>query len=459
LLAGYGSLAQGADSGSDNGSPAMVDDAKTGGVVASASVIPEQRSELGEYRRFYDQALAERQYLEAQTAAKQMVDFMNDRSDGDARAMADALSRLAVAQRLSEQYESAIQNYEAVIRLLESSENRLSDRLVQPLRGIGDTYMASGRPELALPVYEHAVHITHVNEGPHNLDQAELLDAMVDAQVRRGDAEAALDLTDRMYGLYARAFAADSEEVLPVLERKAELLSDLGRHDQERMVYRDIARIIEDRRGESDLSLYDTYTALGRTYFYDLDEVFFRSEPTTETGETFLKKALTIAEENPAAPWIMQEQALLELGDYYIVRDVQDKARIHYRRAWELSSSDAARRDRRRQELERVVPLVQTKLDRYANFGYRSDDEEVDPADYRSGYVVARFTVNDRGRVTDTEIADADPAGFAAMETRVQNALRDFIYRPRYENGRPVRTPAQTFRHEFLYLDSDLQAD
>jgi hypothetical protein len=457
LLAGGISVAYGADTGSE--SPVIVDDLASGRVVASASVAREQPPGLSEYRRLYDRALAEQQYLEAETAAKQMVDFMNDRGARDASAMADALSRLAVAQRFSEQYESALLNYEAAVHVLESSENRLSERLVQPLRGIGDTYMASGRPELALAAYQHAVHITHVNEGPHNLDQAEILDDMVDAEMQRGDAQAALDLTDHLYGLYARAFAPDSEEVLPVLERKAGLLNDLGQHDRERAVYRDIARIIEDRRGESDLSLYDTYTALGRTYFYDLDEVFFRSEPTTETGETFLRKALAITEENPGATWIMREQALLELGDYYLVRDTQDKARIYYRRAWELLSSDAARHDRRRQDLEQVVPLVRLKLDRYANFGYRSDDQDVDPADYRTGYVVARFTVNDRGRVTDTEIADADPAGFAAMETRVRNAVRDFIYRPRYENGEPVRTPAQTFRHEFLYRDSDLAAD
>ncbi|MGH8195030.1 MAG: tetratricopeptide repeat protein [Woeseiaceae bacterium] len=455
LLPAFGSVAQ--ESGVGKDGPAA-DPGALGQAVALTRVVREQPSGLNEYRLYYDQALADRQYLEAEAAAKQMVDFMNERGDGDDRDMADALSRLAVAQRFSERYDSALQNYEAAIRILESSENRLSDQLVEPLRGIGDTYVASGSPALALPVYQHAVHITHVNEGPHNLDQVDILDSMVNAEMLSGDADAALDLTDRMYALYARAFAGDGEEVLPVLQRKAELLNDLGRHQQERMVYREIVRIIEDHRGEADLSLYETYTALGRTYFHDLDEVIFRSEPTTETGETFLKKALEIAEENPGATWLMREQALIELGDYYTVRDVQDKARMQYRRAWELTSR-AGHLDQRKRDLEQVIPLVQSKLDPSANFGYRSDHEEIDPADYKNGYVVARFTVNDRGRVTDTEVVDADPAGFAAMETRVRNALQDFIYRPRYEDGQPTRMPAQTFRHEFLYLDRDLEGN
>jgi tetratricopeptide (TPR) repeat protein len=203
-----------------------------------------------------------------------------------------------------------------------------------------------------------------------------------------------------MSALHVRQFAADSEEMLPVLSRRAELLNGMGRYQDERLVYLDIVRIIEGHRGEADVSLIEPYTALGRTSLHEVGEVIFRSEPTAQTGETYLKKAVEVAQTSPDADWLMQEQALIELADYYTILDVQDKARQNYRTAWELLSSDEGL-EQRRKDLEIVMPLVRPKLDLYANFGYRGGGEDPDPAEHIEGYIVAQFTVNERGRVTD----------------------------------------------------------
>jgi tetratricopeptide (TPR) repeat protein len=428
---------------------------------AHAAVVGSVRPDAPRWREFrlrYEEALASGQYGEAEIAAKQMIDYMLGSGGPVQHSMVDALVDLAFAQEKRELYEAALANYAAAIDLLESGDNRLSAGLVTPLRGLGDTYMASGRADLALPAYERALHIRHVNDGPHSLDQVEILDAIVAAEMESGNPDAALFIVDRVQALHARAFAPDSVEVLPALQRKAGLLHELGRYRQERIVYRDIVKIIEDRRGKTDLSLLEPYRAMARTYFHELDEVTFRSEPTTETGETFLKKALAVSETNPGATLLTQGQILIQLGDYYTVRGVHDQARIQFRRAWDLMSSDPGYLDERARDLERVVPLVRTKLDRYADFGYRSRDDDAEPGDYSDGYVVATFTVNDRGYVTNVEIADAQPAGFASMEARVAHAVRDFIYRPRHEDAQPVHTPGQLFRHDYLYRESDLPA-
>lgn len=407
-------------------------------------------------QRQYDDALAMGLYGEAEDAAKHMIDLLLAAGE-HGQAMAHALDRLAFAQRQRELYPAALQNYRAAIELLERSESRLSASLIEPLRGMGDTYMASGRAELAVPVYEEALHLRHVNDGPHTLEQVQLLSDIAIAREQAGDAEAALDALDRIFNLYAREYANDSEEVLPALERKASLLGRLERHQEARSVYREIIGIIRERRGEYDLSLLQPYTAIAHTYFYDLDDVFFRSEPTAETGETFLEDALQVTERNAQATWLMREQALIRLGDYYIVRDVQDKARTHYGRAWELLSSAEDRLDRRRRDLGRPVTLLRTALDPYADFGYGTADDRAEPEDYLDGYVVVSFTVNDRGRVVDVAVADADPAGFTAMEERVIHAVRDFIFRPRYVEGHPVYSPGQQYRHEYRYLEDDLE--
>jgi tetratricopeptide (TPR) repeat protein len=411
-----------------------------------------------QYRRAYRESLANGELLEAETAAKQLIDHLNATGDTGFRPMADALASLAYAQRGRERFEPAAANYEAAIALLEAGENRLSASLIEPLSALADTYAASGRPDLAASVYRRALHVAQVNEGPHTLRQAELLDAMSQALLDSGDRDAALHAVDAMYRLYTYAFSPRAEEVVPALERKARLLEALGRYDEERTVYRRIANIVADHHGEEDLRLFDTYLALAHTYFHDLDEVYFRSEPTTETGETFLEKALELTERNPQATWRMQAEALLALADYYTLRDVQDKARIHYRRAWELLSAATERLPMRQRELERTVALIAPHLDAVARFGYGKRDETADPADYEEGHVVARYRVNDRGRVTDVEVVAADPPGLEGMETHVVYGLRRLVFRPRHVAGEPVATPGQVFRHDYRYPASGLRA-
>ncbi|MGH8222479.1 MAG: hypothetical protein ACREQZ_05850, partial [Woeseiaceae bacterium] len=286
---------------------------------------------LREYVAYYEASLRNGQYLEAETAAKQMIEYAIRTGGMDGVPMADALCRLALAQRRNKQYDSALQNYLAAIRALEQSENRLSDKLIEPTLDLGNTYLENDRADLALGVFDRALYLKHVNAGPHNLQQTRILDAIAAAQLANGDADAALTTIDRMHYLHTREFGPDSEEILPVLEKRAGLLNEIGLYGKERLVRLQMVNLIEEHRGTTHLSLLEPYTALGRTYLHEVDEVIFRSEPTAQTGETYLKKALAVAEQSPDANWLTREQALIELADYYTILDVQDKARRNYR--------------------------------------------------------------------------------------------------------------------------------
>jgi tetratricopeptide (TPR) repeat protein len=397
----------------------------------------------------YREAVEGMQYQEAETAAKQRIEHLLVTGTSSGYEMADALIDLAFAQRQIEQYDAAIQNYIGSIVILEDTDDMLSERLVAPLRGIGETYVASGEAELAVPVYERALHVNHVNAGPHNLQQLDLLDAMIDAMVQAGREDAALSTVERISSLYARRYATDSEEMLPALWRRAGLLKNMGRYQDERLVYLDIVRIIEKHHGDRDVSLIKPYTELGRTYLQEVDQAIFRSEPTAQTGETYLKRAVEVARENDADINV-QLATLIDLADYYTILNVQDKARRHYRAAWSLLSEDERVADRD-EIFDSMVVLVQPKLDAQANFGYRSRVD--DAAAQTEGFMLAQFSINERGRVTDIEIIEADPPEFPEMETRLERTLRDSVYRPRYENGNPVKSHENRMRHDFVYTD------
>jgi TonB family protein len=58
-----------------------------------------------------------------------------------------------------------------------------------------------------------------------------------------------------------------------------------------------------------------------------------------------------------------------------------------------------------------------------------------------SGYVIVRFNVNEKGRVSDIEIVESTPKGL--FEGAAQDAVRKWVYEPRRENGVAVPSVAQ----------------
>jgi hypothetical protein len=75
---------------------------------------------------------------------------------------------------------------------------------------------------------------------------------------------------------------------------------------------------------------------------------------------------------------------------------------------------------------------------------------------FKRGHILVSFDINYRGLVIDPKIVEAEPAGIEEMEKIVLRAMRQNVYRPRFENGLAVRTVEQTYRHDFFYLDKDL---
>jgi TonB family protein len=58
-----------------------------------------------------------------------------------------------------------------------------------------------------------------------------------------------------------------------------------------------------------------------------------------------------------------------------------------------------------------------------------------------AGFVLVRFNVNDRGRVSDIEIVESEPQG--VFDSAAQEAVRKWVYEPRKENGVAVESRAQ----------------
>jgi tetratricopeptide (TPR) repeat protein len=410
----------------------------------------------------FKQLMADRVFDEADTVAKRVVELAIRTKGAKSNELAKALTNLAIVQHQTAEYEAAQQNFEAAIEIIEDNEDRLNAQLVNPLKGLGAAQLEGGRPDLALLTFNRAVHVTHVNEGPHNLDQIELLESLAETSVRMGEVDDAREFQDTIYALNVRKHSIDQLGLVPSLMRRAAWQHRAGFIFDERTTYRRVIRIIETNEDKNDLALIEPLLKLGTSYFFvDTSGTEGYQETRMTTGEIYFKRAYKIAKENPESDWQVNVQTSLALGDYYMHVGNSNRGQQAYLDVWNLLSEneDPTRLDVRREQLESIVPLNKHNLPEYvdpddanAKAGLQSDDPLL------RGSITITYDISARGRTANLKMIDASPPEFENMHRTVQRALRQRIYRPRFENAVPVATPDQTLAHTFYYRQSDLDA-
>lgn len=421
---------------------------------APASDAPQPLTEdriLREFDRFQTY-LSDKNFDEADVSAKRVVEMAIRFYGPQSHETAKALNNLAIVQHQNQQYDAAIQNFSSAIEILEVLEDRLNAGLVNPLKGLGAAQLGQGRPDLASRSFQRATHITHVNEGPHNIEQVEILESLAEATVRMGELEAARDVLDRIHILNVRHFKGDALGLIPSLMRRGEWQHRAGYYNDERATYRRAIRIIETAAGKQDPRLITPLLKLGESYyFYDT----YSQGPGTvsgATGETYFKRAVRIAESTDDLPWLELASTRLALADYYAYTDAHNRARKIYQQVWNSLSGDEDRLEMRGELLGGPITLRQEPLPIYAG---GPDSAQRDPSGFLTGTIRVDYTVSARGRVRDIR-TEASPPEFTDMQRMVHREVRRRLFRPRLIDGVPVESGNQVFVHEFLYRQEEL---
>jgi len=417
--------------------------------------VPTEDALLLEHTRFM-QLLEERNFDEADTAAKRIVEMAIRVYGPVSHETAKALNNLGYVQNNNGQYDAAIQNFTSAIEILETLEDRLNSSLINPLRGLGAAQLGGGRPDLAAQTFDRATHITHVNEGPHNIEQVEILEALAEADVRLGDMDAARDVLDRIHILNVRHFSDNALGLLPSLMRRADWQHRAGYYNDERATYRRAIRIIEESAGRDDPRLVDPLVRLGQSFYYfePMPNAVPRPLNPANGGEAYLKRASKIAERNEDVEWLERAQTRLALADYYLSTESYSRARNLYGEIWNDLSADESRLDMRRELLENPVPIWAERLPPYTN-GAAGESDRKD-GEMRTGTVTVTFTVDRRGKARLQEIR-TEPSEFSDMERTVERELVNRRYRPLIADGETVNSGTQTFTHEFRYTRTELE--
>ena len=414
-----------------------------------ASMSDEQllMQEFERYKQFINDGSMD----EADASAKRIVEMAIRIYGPQSLETSKALNNLAIVQHRTGQYDAAIQNFESAIVIIEDEEDRLNSQLVNPLKGLGAAHLSNGRPDLAMQSFNRATHITHVNEGPHNIEQVEILESLAESTLRMGDMSGARDLLDRIHMLNVRHFDNNELGLLPSLMRRADWQHRAGYYNDERATYRRAIRIVEAKLGKDDPQLIEPLVKLGESfYFVDITQTGMQQQGVVATGEIYFKRAARIAERSDEVGWVETAETKLALADYYVYVEAHNRARKVYREMWDFLSEDEDRLGMRRELLEQPTVLVEDALPKYVGSGAGNPDEQ-----YLSGSIRVDYTVSRRGRVRNIR-TEATPPQFTDMQRIVHRELRQRIFRPMIVDGQPAESNDLIFEHKFFYRQSDL---
>lgn len=404
----------------------------------------------------YMDAVSDRQFDEADTLAKQIVELTIEIHGLDSNESAKALTNLAIAQHGIQDYESSILNYNAAIGIIERIEDRLSSQLINPLRGLGAAQLASGRADLARATFDRAVHVSHVNSGPHNLEQVETLQSLAETYMAVGEFGDAVEVQKRIYYLQARNIENDSIDIIPALRTRANWQRRMQLFEQQRYTLRRIISVIEDNKGKESLELIPPLTELGESFLYvGYSDAAYAQPVSVTSGEIYLKRAVRVAEASAGEDWTILADAMLKLGDYYVMSDRPNRGHRVYRDVWNFLSADDSRLGARSEKLEQVVLLNEIRPPSMYG-GDPSLPVRRDLPGFDTGKAVYQYTVSSRGNSTNIRLVDADPPGLDDMYQAVGREMRRMIHRPRLRDGVPVNTDNVIYRHSFLYRQADL---
>lgn len=407
----------------------------------------------------YMNAVSDREFAEADTLAKQIVELTIEVHGPDSDELSKALTNLAIAQQGMKDFESSILNYNAAIGIIERTQDRLSSDLINPLRGLGAAHLAAGRPDLARESFDRAVHVSHVNSGPHNLEQVETLQSLAETYLAVGELKDAVDVQKRIYYLQARNIDEDSMDIIPALQTRAAFQNRMQLFEQQRYTLRRMISVIEHNKGKDSLDLIRPLTELGNSFLFvgTNDITYASSQPISVTsGEVYLRRAVRIAEAEDDTDWRIVMSTKLHLADYYVRSSRPNRGHRVYRDVWSLLSEDEERLALRATQMEK--PVLLEDINPPTVYG---NDAVAPTGSNLPGFVAGRaayeYSVSTRGQATNIQLVDADPAGLDDLYEAVGRQLRRILHRPRFEEGLPVRSDQVVYEHSFLYRPDDLK--
>ena len=394
----------------------------------------------------FEQSFAEGQYLEAADSMKLMIVNLLADPDFDQLTYGRLLTQLAYAQHHGGLLDTAVQNYELAISVIENAGDRLSSELVSPLLGLSRSLAVSRRYDESIKSYHRTLHVHQVNSGLFGDETAAIIAELSEVYFRAGDYDTANDLQDSYVTVVERGYPGNSIERLPSMYSRAEMLVQTGSNFKALKAYNRIIALIENADGTDSLKLIPALNAIAHLL---ANNSIMDGEDGNEKARRYLRRAVHISETNTTASIPVKADTQILMGDFLSRNSVNRQLVLrHYQSGWDLLDSDP-RYHERRDSLFRDPLLLNefpgsSPYDMVMLLQNAADDETA-----KNGRIVVSYDVDEGGRPENVRVVESVPEGM--HDYLVVNHVRRFAFRPRFANGRPVSTPDQVFELEYSY--------
>jgi TonB family protein len=437
-------------------------------LAAYPAAAPPKPESQQEYWAQFDR----RDWSAAILAAEKLVTAAREREPPQPLPLAEALSLLGGAHFGAGDYVNAEAAYAEARQLVEEHGGAMNAALLDPLRGLGYTFAATGRHAEAAVLLDRALLISRRNYGLFDIGQQGVLRQLASSLTKLGRAPEAERHMNYLVRVAERTYGADNPQVAPTLCLVGDWYADVGEFDRAREQYRDALELVTRKLGRSHLALVEPLRGLARTYTQELyystlgirtsrERVPTDADGTSNEhqainpryldsdGEKALERALKIIESQPTPPRETYIETLIQLGDWRQIRQQKDRALPLYRRAAALiAEDDAAQSDESSEHKEgKPAPLsfpvrIYYPTPWLATRNLTLSSDQVDET-----FVQVEFTVTREGDVTDARVVEKN--GTSRQVAESLEAIRGARFRPRFTNGEAVDTPAVTHREVF----------
>jgi tetratricopeptide (TPR) repeat protein len=387
--------------------------------------------------------------------------------DAAATAPNPQVDQLDVAEHEIQTGEYAVAEVQLknTIAQIEHATTRYDRTLARPLTLLGDALAAQGNYSEALPVYEHARHIIRVNDGLHSPEQIDVVYREAETLASLGKIDEATDRQEYAFDLLMRNHRTYDETLVPGISRLAQWYEHIGNTLAARNLYQSAVVIEQRARGDLAPTLIPPLQGLVRTYrderfppnqapsrepTFDVNSPNFYGPTTTQTvvinrfgeGEQALAQIVRITQADPDATPLAVALAELDLADWYLLFDNNDRAITMYQHAREIMRKQAGLSEAQ----------IATYFDGSKALWLPIPANPTAPAirsNPASGHVAVQYKLTEHGECRNLKTLESEPEGL--MDTKVRRGLRAARFRPEFAGEMPVDVPDKVYRHDFTY--------
>jgi len=369
----------------------------------------------------------------------------------------------------------SIKDYEKLIDELEGSGGVYQVQLSEVLLGLGLAYRSLNQHTDAIAVLKRSLHITRVNDGLYSIDQLPILEQMIQTNTDLEDWESLDQNYQYLYWINRRIHGENDLELLSVIDRVGSWHINAYNLDADKTPFKHLIdadnlfahaiEIIDKQNNPYDPRLINPLYGVALTNYqmathvssdFDFEEIKFSSRRSSRyrqlieeqqarqdiihasyvTGKKAMIRILDIYANNPELPPDSHAIALVHTADWYMLFNKRNIAIRTYEQAYALLNESAADIDKLFGQ-PRTLPAITLPIT------YKKEKTE------KHGTVIASFDVSETGRARNIQIIESDPAESISLRRRAKKSIATSRFRPRFENGSPVKTTNVTIRYIF----------